>query len=354
MNRVLRAYYTEKGRPFPEWLGPDPRESQQSIQGGGLRSGGLPLVGSMRSNASSATSKRGSGGTTSGGLGGGGGLGDLFSDTPSPSMEPEPISLRSRPGAGGGGHPPTMKNRLGAGLRTADTLRTNSYDSIPQQSSSMLEPAPTTNPRPLPSQRAGSYQNRQALHATPDRGTSSPPPSASSMQDRLKARLGGSSSPRPSTAGNSTSSSSSQGQGFMDRAHPLSKQSQSANSNPYSGNNDPYNYPGPSSQKGAGRPGGADPYEAPSRPGRSGGGGGNSYGGGGGQSSRSNTQPSAGANTPYMSASSPWVTGDDPYGGGNPYGAGGGKGGYDGGGGGGGGGARDGRGPEISRGPRMR
>ena len=30
ISRVLRSYYTEKGRPFPPWLPPDPKAPQQA------------------------------------------------------------------------------------------------------------------------------------------------------------------------------------------------------------------------------------------------------------------------------------------------------------------------------------
>ncbi|KAL9023737.1 MAG: hypothetical protein Q9196_007008, partial [Gyalolechia fulgens] len=32
VSRVLRAYYREKGRPLPEWLGVDPRDKASSQQ----------------------------------------------------------------------------------------------------------------------------------------------------------------------------------------------------------------------------------------------------------------------------------------------------------------------------------
>src|SRR3954471_11041499 len=87
ISRVLRAYYTEKGRPFPQWLPPDPKAPQpapaQFASSSGRQQGQAPQM-----------------------AGGGGGLSDLW-DTPQQQQPPqEPLSLRRGPGArGGGGRP---------------------------------------------------------------------------------------------------------------------------------------------------------------------------------------------------------------------------------------------------------
>ena len=165
VSKVLRAYYTEKGRPFPPWLPPDPkaREQQQS----------------QTSFASSAGSLRGSSGRTSGGpvagagaRGSGGGLGDLWADSSAPVQAPQENGSLRRGLAGA---------RLGARTRTQD----------PQESLA---------PRPLPSQRAGSYQTSMNQQGSSVGRTSSPvPPSSAgsggSVQERLKARLGGRGTP---------------------------------------------------------------------------------------------------------------------------------------------------------------
>ncbi|KAF1844716.1 uncharacterized protein K460DRAFT_97464 [Cucurbitaria berberidis CBS 394.84] len=149
ISRVLRAYYTEKGRPFPQWLPADPKTPQpapaQFASSSGRQQGQAPAMGR------------------------GGGLSDLW-DTPQPQQPPrEPLSLRRGAGARGGGARP-LQARMG----------------------SSLTPEPQVHGRPLPSQRAGSYQT--TLGGRPQMDPS-PPPSAgsgTSAQERLKARLWGS------------------------------------------------------------------------------------------------------------------------------------------------------------------
>ncbi|KAJ4347591.1 hypothetical protein N0V95_005285 [Ascochyta clinopodiicola] len=162
ISRVLRAYYTEKGRPFPQWLPPDPRApqaqpAQQFVSSAGRQQGQAAPMGR-----------------------GGGGLSDLW-DNPAPQQPAqEPLSLRRGAGARGGGARP-LQGRMG----------------------SSLTPEPQTQGRPLPSQRAGSYQSGGRPSADP-----SPPPSAGSgsgitAQERLKQRLWGSgrsTSPAQSTS----------------------------------------------------------------------------------------------------------------------------------------------------------
>ncbi|USP80589.1 hypothetical protein yc1106_07863 [Curvularia clavata] len=167
LSRVLRAYYTEKGRPFPQWLPPDPKAPQpaaptQFASSSSLRQQGQAPMG------------RGGGG------GGGGGLSDLW-DNPAPQQQAqEPLSLRRA----AGGRP--MQGR-------------------PMGNS--LTPEPQIQGRPLPSQRAGSYQS--SLGGRPQSDSSSPPPSAgggTSAQERLKARLWGRSQ-SPAQSGNASPSS---------------------------------------------------------------------------------------------------------------------------------------------------
>jgi hypothetical protein len=171
ISRVLRAYYTEKGRPFPPWLPPDPKAPQTAP---------VQLVTSGRAGAASAPP--GPGGpaqppypTSSRGLG------DLWGDSPAQMPAPQSQSLRARrpvPGSAG---------RRSPGVQEFEQAQA----------------------RPLPSQRAGSYQ----VAGGPPRGgggrmeTVSPTPSGGSTgsgggtaQERLKARLwgGGRTSPSPS------------------------------------------------------------------------------------------------------------------------------------------------------------
>lgn len=116
--RVLRAYYTEKGRAFPSWLPPDPKSAPPAA---------LP-----RNNNY--------GGGNYGGMGAPGGQSKLSSlwDKPAEvtSLPQKPQSLR-QVGAGGGGRGPRRDVRGG----------TSSEESAPP---------------PLPSQREGSYQNSSA------------------------------------------------------------------------------------------------------------------------------------------------------------------------------------------------
>ncbi|OXV08171.1 hypothetical protein Egran_04066 [Elaphomyces granulatus] len=165
VSNVLRAYYTEKGRTFPPWLPPDPKAppppqprmvaTQSSLQQGGYGQSLAP-----------AGSRVGVGA----GGGGGGGLGDLWGDAGGTTTQPAPpqpqtASLRNR----GSPSPRPVPSGL-----------------LPPSSSSSLTPPPQTTARPLPSQRAGSYQNTAAAQQARlglERSTSA--------QDRLRARVQG-------------------------------------------------------------------------------------------------------------------------------------------------------------------
>lgn len=166
VSKVLRAYYTEKGRPFPPWLPPDPKDRDKQEQGQ------RPFLGS-------SGSLRGVGGRNSGGpatgagpRGSGGGLSDLWADNPAPAQPPQESGSLRRGLAGA---------RLGARTRTQ-------------------EPQESLGPRPLPSQRAGSYQVAMGQQSSSVGRTMSPVPPGSaggggSVQERLKARLGGRGTP---------------------------------------------------------------------------------------------------------------------------------------------------------------
>ncbi|KAH8695120.1 hypothetical protein BGW36DRAFT_299384 [Talaromyces proteolyticus] len=144
ISNVLRAYYTEKGLPFPQWLPPDPKTpvpqprmiaTQASLQQSNNPYGSVPGQPTSR----------------------GGGLGDLWGDGPSQPPPTQTASLRNRP------------------ART-----------------------PPISRRPLPSQRAGSYQTTSSSHSSLglERGNSG----GSSAQERLRARFhggSGASSPSP-------------------------------------------------------------------------------------------------------------------------------------------------------------
>lgn len=226
ISRALRAYYTEKGRPFPPWLPPDPKAPQsapaQFVSSSGRQPGGPPMGGRA------------------------GGLSDLWDATPQQPPQQEPLSLRRAQGRGGGGRP---LGRPGMG--------------------NSLSPEPEFQGRPLPSQRAGSYQSSFAGRPAEP----SPPPSAgsgSTAQERLKARLWGSgrsTSPSQSTTSSTNTSPAPGGmRGPFDRpsagggrpAYPDDRSSgysssSGRNQNSYgmsanaswSGNDDPYAPPAP-------------------------------------------------------------------------------------------------------------
>ncbi|KAF1353128.1 Sec1-binding region of Mso1-domain-containing protein [Delphinella strobiligena] len=152
ISRVLRAYYTEKGRQFPQWLPQDPRRSMST------QSVTQSFTSSLRSPSSNHVPMNSQGSKNS--------LSDLW-DQPSQQAAPQqPMSLRRQAVERGNTH---------QGRGGGDTLQ-------PQA-------------RPLPSQRVGSYQS-QHQYSEP-----SPPPSSGSAsggggaggtaQERLKARLWG-------------------------------------------------------------------------------------------------------------------------------------------------------------------
>lgn len=175
VSRVLRAYYTEKGRPFPAWLGPDPRAVATTQQPQRSFVGTAP--GSLRGQNSSITGARNTGG----------GLGELWADKPAGEkpQDEQPGSLRR-----GLGQRPGMR-----GPESGAQQHHNSHRGEP------------TTVRQLPSQRAGSYQTTQnpyGQHQQLGQGSNTSLPSQNSaggggsVQERLKARLGSRSAATPS------------------------------------------------------------------------------------------------------------------------------------------------------------
>ncbi|KAL2048812.1 hypothetical protein ABVK25_010937 [Lepraria finkii] len=164
VSRVLRAYYTEKARPFPAWLGVDPREAAKAQQREQQPYVSTRPTGSLRGNStvSNASDQRSSSG-----------LSDLWSDGPAPppTDDRERNSLRRGP--------------LGGGRRGQMSQPSQYQDQ-------------NLNVRPLPSQRAGSYQSRDqqlASQQSPYQQSASPVPpgssgsAAGSARDRLRDRL---------------------------------------------------------------------------------------------------------------------------------------------------------------------
>ncbi|KAM3423544.1 hypothetical protein BST61_g972 [Cercospora zeina] len=175
--RVLRAHYTEKGRPFPPWLPPDPKEKKTAPQQ-------YAPQGGYGSYLTSGGGKSPYGAPQQGGDRGSSSLSDLW-DPPSVGQSnatAQPQSLRNA-------RRPLSNNQPAAASST---------NLVPPQA------------RPLPSQRAGSYQTTASQQPGSRPGSAvdpSPPtssygaPSAGSAQDRLKARLwGAKSNPNPSAS----------------------------------------------------------------------------------------------------------------------------------------------------------
>ncbi|KAI1284303.1 Sec1-binding region of Mso1-domain-containing protein [Xylaria sp. FL0933] len=237
--RVLRSYYTEKGRPFPAWLPPDPKAPPPAA-----------VVYSQPSQV----------GARYGGLGqqqpGGGSLSSLWDNSPAAQPQQETQSLRR-----GRGVPPGMRNSdaRDSPFRNSDPMAGNDAQA-----------------RPLPSQRAGSYQNQAGF------GSASTPPVAAgggSAQDRLKQRLfGGSRTASPAASGPFNPPQQQRGRGngssdYEDRFAPGGMYDAGSNrggggsERPYMGSNSPWSSNEPdSSNTGGGRAGGRRPVGLPSGP----------------------------------------------------------------------------------------
>ncbi|KAI4244685.1 MAG: hypothetical protein L6R40_002889 [Gallowayella cf. fulva] len=103
LSRVLRAYYKEKSKPLPPWLGPDPRDREKH-QVADNEGGAGGYLGSLRRSAVAATSSSSGGGGGRGGTaaapnrgsGGGGGLGDIWGE--GGSQQPQQAEGSLRPG----------------------------------------------------------------------------------------------------------------------------------------------------------------------------------------------------------------------------------------------------------------
>lgn len=168
ISNALRAYYTEKGRPFPSWLPPDPKAPQAT------------------SNRVVATSQLPPGqGPATASYSRGGGLGDLWGD--SGASQPAGAQTASlRRGRGGNAPPLVPMNSAPPGPV--------STPSPPLQHAQSHSPVPSggmhpQGARPLPSQRLGSNQSAGSSRVSQDR--------AGSAQERLRARLQGGRSPSP-------------------------------------------------------------------------------------------------------------------------------------------------------------
>ncbi|KAL4872086.1 hypothetical protein BDV12DRAFT_6111 [Aspergillus spectabilis] len=156
ISNVLRAYYIEKGRSFPQWLPPDPKERSSAPS--------RIIATSNVSPSSSMSSGRG------------GGLGELWGDSGGGATAPPSQTASLRRGRGHVGSNQPLPSQ---------TSSTHS----PSMSASSLHPAGT---RPPPGQHTSSYQSvTSAASSSPSLER------ASSAQERLRARLHGGRSPSP-------------------------------------------------------------------------------------------------------------------------------------------------------------
>ena len=171
VSKVLRAYYTEAGRPLPAWLPPDPYKPPPQSQQQQPYVSSRPL-GSLRSNNADTYVAGNTNNPVPSGPGGrtaGGGLGDIWADSSATAHGGGEASLRRAAAVGG------ANRRTGGPSWASGGAASETSESRGER-------------RPLPSQRVGSYQtaNRYA-----DDGGDSRPGSSASGRDRLKARLGG-------------------------------------------------------------------------------------------------------------------------------------------------------------------
>ncbi|KAK1815170.1 hypothetical protein LTR12_010429 [Friedmanniomyces endolithicus] len=272
ISRVLRAYYTEKARPYPPWLPPDPNDRRAitpqpypAAGVGGQQQGGGGYFPSARNQPQySATQNAG---------GQRGSLNDLW-DPPATSASPTP---------------PTQPQSLRAGVRRG-------LQQPSSRPSSTLAPPPV-QARPMPSQRAGSQQNVGAQggqyvpsgqgmggYAPPQQqgtrgvgmgvGLEQSPPGSSgggggTAQDRLKARLwGGQRTGSSTSVGSASNGGGSAGGG-------LGSGGAGAAGNPYGTSaNAPWSSNGGDGYGGDGYGSGRNPYDTGGAGGQGGQGGG--------------------------------------------------------------------------------
>ncbi|BCS02281.1 uncharacterized protein AKAW2_60545A [Aspergillus luchuensis] len=190
ISNVLRAYYTEKGRPFPNWLPPDPKAPTPAP---------ARVIATTQVQAGGAAGGGGGPAASAYGRSGGGGLGDLWGDsgsTTAPASQTASLRRgRLTPGSGG---------NMGAPL--AATASAPSGMIASPHSPSPGAGVPTGSARPLPSQRAGSYQTISGP-VTGGGGAGAGLERAASAQERLRARLHGGRSPSPGQNPGSSSGS---------------------------------------------------------------------------------------------------------------------------------------------------
>lgn len=195
--RVLRAYYTEKARPFPAWLPPDPKAPPPVVVQPAMYT---PGVGSSYGNLNQS-----SGGTA---------LSSLWDSQPASSA------------ASAGSSPSQVPSNRGPspGPRPTAAVRQNPFARQQQQRSH--SPQAQLQARPLPSQREGSYQSISRA------SSEQPPGSAGSGYTSAKDRLRKLARPKVETPrGSETSAQSTQSahsarsNGYFSSAVPTSSTS---------------------------------------------------------------------------------------------------------------------------------
>jgi len=268
--RVLRAYYTEKGRSFPQWLPPDPKTPNP------------PPAQMVSSSGATQAQPYGQPAQAGSRWGRGGGLSDLWDGPKAQQQQEDTNSLRPRPGMARANVAHSLSEPTASGGRRG------------RFGNSLEEPAQA---RPLPSQRAGSYQTQFSQSATsmrPLASDTSPPPSAgsgSTAQERLKQRLWGG-----ARAGSPTPGSSNLG-------------TTAPNSSPVN-NRNPYDIPD-------GRSGSSSASRLNDDRG---------YGDNGisrfGDGSSANNNTSVSANSPWSGSDDPYAPSGGAYSGGGGYGGG--------------------------------
>lgn len=188
--RVLRAYYTEKGRQFPAWLPPDPKLPPPVTVQPVLYT---PGVGSSYGNMSQTP-----GGTA---------LSSLWDSQPQSASASASTSSTSQVQSSRGQSP--------AGPRPTAAVRQNPFARQREQQQRSNSPQSQVLARPLPSQREGSYQSisRQGDQPSPGSGTGQ----YTSAKDRLRKLA----RPKVETPrGSDTSQQSGQNNGYFSAGAP--------------------------------------------------------------------------------------------------------------------------------------
>ena len=161
ISRVLRAYYIEKGRPFPPWLPADPRTPQ-------------------RPSPTQFTSTAGRPTPSAGGRGGGSILSDLWDNSQQGGPPPQDQLTLRRGGPVRIGSTMTTANRQGSDGGIVDSYASRMGQQQQQQQQQQQS---------YLASRSGSYQSSAS---GPTLSAPASAPSGISAQERLKARLMGS------------------------------------------------------------------------------------------------------------------------------------------------------------------